>query len=451
MDEGIKKAPESIGGKSDAVGVGVGESLRYAGAPGMILAYALIVSAEGAVFNIIIGYWTDAIPTAAAMTLFLVIVYAIHFMPSTWFAETEFITAAIKVVTITVVLIVCLALLGGAGPTGTTHHAENYLELPLFPHGFKGVCSVIPLAAWGMGGQEIMGISAGESHMPRWDMPRAFKSLLVRIVIFFMFSVILIGILVRYDDPNLLNTSNAASSPFVIAMQNAGIKVLPDILNGVILIGLLGIGSESLYISSRVLYAMSEMKMMPGIIGRVDQKGRPRWALLVTMIISAGLTYLDVSSSSGTVLWWFSSIGSTVSFMIWMSMAATNWAVHRAIKAQNDPAFDLPYAWKIPLWPLSPAYLFFATVIVFGLVIWTSSCPIGSTPSASNFFETCIGLPIGIVCYVGYKLWFRTKIVRPKEADLVTGRRLLTEENIAFLEAYYRQPTWKRILSYLSF
>lgn len=104
-----------------------------------------------------------------------------------------------------------------------------------------------------MGGEEIMGITADEAKMLRWDMPRAFKSLFVRITVFFIGSVILIGILVPYTDLALLGTSNTGGSPFVIAMNHAGIKALTDLLNAVILIGLLAIGSESLYISPRVL------------------------------------------------------------------------------------------------------------------------------------------------------------------------------------------------------
>jgi amino acid transporter len=95
------------------------------------------LAAEGAVFRLILSYWTDAIPTAACMTIYLVLVFSIHFLPNRWFAEFEFVTACVKVVMMFIIIFACIAMLAGAGPTGTTHHAENYTSLDAFPNGFK--------------------------------------------------------------------------------------------------------------------------------------------------------------------------------------------------------------------------------------------------------------------------------------------------------------------------
>lgn len=89
------------------------------------------------------------------MTIYLVVVFAIHIFPNRMFAEFEFGTAAAKVVAMIVILITCIAIVAGAGPTGSTHHAENYTDLPAFPNGFKGVSQTFLLAAWSTGGQEI--------------------------------------------------------------------------------------------------------------------------------------------------------------------------------------------------------------------------------------------------------------------------------------------------------
>jgi len=235
------------------------------------------------------------------MTVYLFLVYIIHAMPNRWFAEFEFVTAAAKVVAMIIILLTCIAMLAGAGPSGSTSHRANYEELAVFPHGFKGVCQTFALAAWATGGQEIMGITAGEARRPRWDMPRACTNLIVRILLFYELSVIFIGLLVRYDDERLLATGTVASSPFVIAMSDAGIRVLPDILNVVIIIGLIAIGTESLYISSRVMVAMSRMGMLPRVLGRVDKKGRPYYSLIVTALCSVVMTYINVSNTGAVI------------------------------------------------------------------------------------------------------------------------------------------------------
>ncbi|KAK7898018.1 hypothetical protein LTR67_004650 [Exophiala xenobiotica] len=415
------------------------------------LAWVTVVAAEGAIVRVILTYWTDAIPTAAAMTVYLLLVFGIHALPNRWFAEFEFGTAALKVICMIIILITCIALLAGAGHD-TTPHGYNYNTAPAFPNGIKGVCTTFLLAAWATGGQEIMSLSAAEASRPRYDMPRACKNLFVRILIFYELSIIFLTILVPYNSEKLLGTSTVASSPFVIAMVNAGIKGLPDLMNAVILLGLAAIGAESMYVSSRAMVAMAQMGMFPRFLGNIDKKGRPRWALLVTAVFSTMFTYINCSSTGGIIFTWFSSVSSTVYFMSWMSIAISNIQMHRAIRAQNDPVFKLPYAWKLRGFPISAVYLFVTSFLVLFGTAYVSLFPIGGAPpSAETFFETFLGVPIWIACYLGYKLVYRTKFVKPADADLKTGRRPLTEEDVAFFDRYFAQPMWKRVLSYVRF
>lgn len=398
------------------------------------------------------SYWTDKIPTAACMTVYLVIIFTIHALPNRVFAEFEFGTAAIKVVAMFMILFACIAMLGGAGPTGSTNHAYNFRELPTFPHGFKGVCATFTLAAWATGGQEIMGLSAGEARFPRWDMPRACTNLFARILLFYELSIVFLSLLVPYNDPRLLSTGTVASSPFVIALQNAGIGVLPDIINVIILLGLVAIGAESLYVSSRVMTAMAQMKYFPEVLGRIDRKGRPYWALFITGICSVVCTYINCSGTGGVIFTWFSSISATSYFMTWMVIPITNIQMRRAIQKQGDPAWSLPYAWKLRAWPMTSIALFLSSFFVLMATGYVALFPIGSgKPTAEGFFQTMLGVPIWIVAYLGWKFWHRTKLVDPAKADLNTGRVPLTEENIQQFDAYYAQSRWKRALSYVRF
>lgn len=71
------------------------------------------------------------------MTIYLVVVFAFHLMPNSWFAEFEFCTGAVKVTTMAIVLLTSVAIIAGAGPTGSTHWGANFNELPVFPNGFR--------------------------------------------------------------------------------------------------------------------------------------------------------------------------------------------------------------------------------------------------------------------------------------------------------------------------
>lgn len=295
-----------------------------------------------------------------------------------------------------------------------------------------------------------MGISAGESNFPRWDMPRSCNTLVGRIVVFYMLSIVMITVLVPHNDPLLLGTSTVAASPFVIAMTRAGIKVLPDIVNVIILIGLCAIGSESLFISSRMLTAMARMRMMPQYFGRIDSKGRPYVSLIITSLFATACTYINCANTGAIIFTWFSSIVSTVYFLAWMVISVTNWQMHRALKAQNDPAFQLKWAFQNRWYPAASIYLFVTSTFVLCATAYVALYPIGGEKSIENFFQTFLAPPLFVFLYLGYKIVFRTKFVKPSEADLVSGRRALTEENIEFLDAYAALPLYKRILSYVT-
>src|ERR1700754_131361 len=99
-----------------------------------------------------------------------------------------------------------------------------------------------------------------------------------------MVSLTIVGCIVPYDDPHLLNgssSSDANASPFVIAVKNAKISVVPSIMIAVILIAVLSAGNSSIYGSSLTLAALVDRGQAPRILGYIDQSGRPLVSLIL--------------------------------------------------------------------------------------------------------------------------------------------------------------------------
>ena len=238
-----------------------------------------------------------------------------------------------------------------------------------------------------------MGIVAGEARMPRYDMPRATKNPFVRIILIFLTSCILISVLVPYTEPLLLGTSNVTASPFVIAMGYAGIPVLPHIINVVLLICLCGIGSESLFIASRIQTAMAKMGMMPRIFGKIDDKGRPFWSLAACSLITIAMTYMCVSTTGAIAFNWFSSISATTTFFAWMvGQDFENSQTQRAnsfdcrLSRSRTGACTVPSKCKVIVHLRCPMH----SRIVFGL--WSpsfSSSPPYSHSSVPSTYPSC--------------------------------------------------------------
>jgi yeast amino acid transporter len=155
---------------------------------------------------------------------------------------------------------------------------------------------------------------------PRKTIPRATKQVTWRIIIFYIVSLTIIGCLVPYTDPRLLHkaySTDIKASPFVIAVQNAGIKVVPSIMNAVILISVLSVGNSSTYGATRTLQAMAEKGLAPKIFMYIDKRGRPLPTLI--LILALGLiSYIGTIPGQGPVVFdWLLSLSGLSTFFTW--------------------------------------------------------------------------------------------------------------------------------------
>ncbi|CAP85993.1 Pc20g06640 [Penicillium rubens Wisconsin 54-1255] len=417
------------------------------------LGWTAIVAAEAGFFDVLVQYWAEgSFPQAATITLFLAACLFIFVLPNKVFAWFEYVTSLIKIVIFLIIILFSLALVLGAGPNGYIHRGETWTTLPPFLNGFsqQGFANCALLATWAVGDQVFIGIMGGEAESPRFSMAHATKLVPFRVNVIYILSVVFITILVPSDDDRLLGGSGIAASPFVIAIQDSGIPGIASLLNAGMMCGILGLAAESIYISSRVLRSMSHQRLIPERLAGVDDKGRPRLALMITSVVAVILAYIQLASGGLTVLNWLISITSASFFSNWIIIAFTNWRFHCALKAQNDPLFTEIYAWKSSLWPLAPAWLMLVSLLLLVCCITSGIVPAGGSGfTAENFFQYVIGLLIIVVFTVGYKIIFKTPWRDPKTADCRTGRRTLGSEEISLLDSYYKQPAWRRFLTYV--
>ena len=127
-----------------------------------------------------------------------------------------------------------------------------------FRNGFHGFCTVFVTASFAYTGTELTGLAAAETANPAKEVPRASNQVVWRIAIFYIVNLFLIGLDVPADSP-LYHTEGSESrqSPFVIAIQLAGIKVLPSIFNAVIMISVLSVANSCTFGSTRTMQALA--------------------------------------------------------------------------------------------------------------------------------------------------------------------------------------------------
>lgn len=210
----------------------------------------------------------------------------------------------------------------GGGPQGGYIGGKNWLDPGAFHNGFKGLCSVFVNAAFAFAGTELVGLASAETDNPRKSLPTAVKQIFWRIAIFYVVSLLMVGLLVPYNDPMLISgdsDADANASPFVIAIQNAGISGLPSVMNVVIMIAVLSVGNASAYGASRTLAALAEQGMAPRILGYIDRRGRPIWALFVSALIGL-LCFLAATDAQTEVFEWLMALSGLSSIFTWTSI-----------------------------------------------------------------------------------------------------------------------------------
>jgi amino acid transporter len=195
------------------------------------ITFALELTASG----LIIQYWNSSLSIGIWIGVFWFVFTAVNFLPVRAYGELEFFFASIKVVTILGFMIFAICVDCGVGqqPYLGFHNwvhpgpfAPSLLEqvgndVPLAK--FIGFWSVLIQAGFSYQGTELVGIAAGETANPRKTIPSAIRKTFYRILFLFCLTIFFIGLLVPYDNEDLLTgDSDASASPLVIAVKLAG-------------------------------------------------------------------------------------------------------------------------------------------------------------------------------------------------------------------------------------
>lgn len=244
----------------------------------------------------VLKFWTDSIPVAAWISIFLVMIIVVSMTVIHIFGEIEVVMSSIKFMWIFVVILTCVVISAGGAPNHQRTGFQFWNADP-FPHGFKGFLTVLPTCVFAMGGTEITGLVAAEARNPRHAIPRAVTSNWVRFVLFYVLGSLMVTITVSPTDKNLFGASGVNASPFVISFRNAGIDGLAHATNAIIFISVLSSGNAQPFLGSRTLFGMAQLRMAPKIFAKSDSKGRPWAGIVVTLLLGGGLGYLNVNES----------------------------------------------------------------------------------------------------------------------------------------------------------
>ncbi|KAF5874922.1 putative amino acid transporter protein [Botrytis fragariae] len=419
----------------DALGFAVGWNNWYSA--------AITLCAEISAAAVVIDYWPGAvhINVAAWISLIIVLVICLNIFAVSIYGEAEFIFASIKIVTIVGLLIMAFIVDLGGNPKhdrlGFRYWKHGQFMLQYDSTGdtgrFLGLFSTLVNAAFSYGGVELVAVAAGEAENPRKNIPKAVRRVFWRILFFYVLGSLAIGVLVSSSDTHLLKAQDegaagAARSPWVIGIQNAGIPVLPSIINAVILTSATSSANAFLYTGSRYLFALAQNKQAPRFLLRCSKAGVPYWAVLCTASISL-ITFLSVGSGgASTAFTWFQNLTTIASLFTWCSICVAYIKFHSALAAQGVDRNTLVFKSKFQPYTAWISLAFFVMIILFnGFDVFVGENH--SHWNVTNFLTAYIGIPIFFLLYGFWKVFKRTKWIQSADADIYTGKAALDAED----------------------
>ncbi|TFK23702.1 hypothetical protein FA15DRAFT_757093 [Coprinopsis marcescibilis] len=351
---------------------------------------AVSVASDLTAAQLVLQYWTDSNAWVVSVVFwaFLVGVNAVHVRA---YGELEYWLSSLKVVTVILFIIVGTFVNVGYNTEARVIGFQNW-NIPGAPFvgGFGGFAKVFVTASYAFGGTESLGITAGETRNPSKNMPRVVKLVFWRILTFYILTILLIGLNVPWDYPNLSNRSTT-TSPFTIVFQLAGSKLAASFMNSVILTSVLSAGNHALFAGTRVLHglAVTSPRQAPEIFSRTTSSGIPIPALLMTSSISA-ICFLTSFVGSGELWGWLQNIVGVSNQIAWLSIGLSSWRFRKAWLNQGRTKEQLKFhaSWT---WPWGPPFVIIAVAILILAQGWSSLIPVFKPLEFVSFY---IEIPI---------------------------------------------------------
>jgi amino acid permease len=397
---------------------------------------AVSVASDLTAAQLVLQFWTTSYPWLVSLLfwVFLVSINATHVKA---YGELEYWLSFLKVATIVIFIIVGILVNVGVNESHTYIGAHNwYIPGAPFVGGFGGFAKVFVTASFAYGGTESLGITAGETKNPSQNMPKVVKFVFWRILLFYILSILLIGLNVPWNYPDLSNKTTT-TSPFTIVFTLAGSTVAGSFMNTVILTSVLSAGNHALFAGTRVLYGLSVVSPIPHaprIFSRTTRAGVPLYALLATSSISVlclGSSYIG----SGQLWGWLQNIVGVSNQIAWLSIGLASWRFRKAWIRQGRSIDEMKFraSWT---WPWGPYFVIITVIALILIQGWSSIFPIFSPVEFVSFY---IEIPIMVVmglCWVLARNTFVDSTPVPGNAlDLPNERTSLIRNDTGTREA----------------
>ena len=301
--------------------------------------WVIVIPVEAIAGAGVIQRWLP-LPTWEIGTALMALMTCVNLMSARAFGEFEFWFSSIKVAAIiSFIVVVGAYTCGYRSQTGPTF--SNLIAYGGFaPRGAFAVLAAVTTVIWSMMGAEVVTIAAAESPEPARAVARMTSTIISRIVLFYIGSILVIVCAVPW------NRVVAGQSPFTLALDQIRFPYASTIMAAVILTAVLSCLNSSFYIASRVLFVLASRGDAPRWLVRTNRRHVPARAVLLASVVGFAGVAAAILSPSVVFAFLVNSSGAIIA-VIYLAMAVSQVRTRRERERAGGPPPALPM-WLFP-------------------------------------------------------------------------------------------------------
>jgi L-asparagine transporter-like permease len=360
-------------------------------------AQVIAIGGEMVAVAIYCQWWFPHVPAWVWIAVFSAGLVYINARNVGSFGAFEYWFAMIKVVTIVLFILFGIAALTGIGGSegiGLQHYTAHGGFLP---RGWTGVWQAIVFVIFSYIGVEVVAVTAGEAANPREAVPRAMRSMVGRLIIFYVGAILILVGVAPWNQ--LLPGSGITASPFVKVFALVGLPAATHIMNFVVLTAALSSINCNLYLTTRMLFSLSRGGYAPAAFGAVNRRGVPVNALIAsTAGLAIAVWMAEVYRETAFV--YLFGVALFGGLFVWLLIFLTHLRFRALWQAQGGAALPV----RLPLYPYASITGAVLLVAILATTWWVD----GMRPTLVS------GLPWLLLISLGYFVWKqRRRFPRP--------------------------------------
>lgn len=279
------------------------------------------------------------VPQWVVAFVVIVLVVSMNLISVKIFGELEFWFALVKVCSLLIFMVVGILFVIFGTPTGAPVGISLVSESGFLPNGLMPALVVSQGVIFAYSGIELVGTASGEIKDPRQAIPKAINTVIWRIALFYVGSVLLLSLLLPYD------AYSENESPFVTFFGSIGVDYAAPIMQLVVITAAASSLNAGLYSTGRITHSMAMNGSAPKFTGVMNTSGVPVGGILLTgavALLGVGINYWKPSDAFEIVL----NISAICIVIGWMAITLPHMRfVSLASKGQRTrPRFRAPLA-----------------------------------------------------------------------------------------------------------